>query len=335
MTRNYELETTDVEDICTDFSNHFCNCRLRCLRKIWSSCLAVVMITALTIPCLAQELDPRRWTHLPIGTNFAAGIYGYTEADISFDPVLRVENANLVLHSWGGGYIRTFKLLDKSARIGLVQGYMDGRWTGLVDGVDTVVKRSGFTDSIVRFAISLYGAPPLGGKDFAAYRAEKKVETLVGLAVSVKIPTGEYMEDKLINLGSNRFSFKPQLGIVHNRGKWSFETTVATSFYTHNNEFFGGNKLEQDPFVTIQSHVVYNFRPGLWVAASGGYGYGGESKVNGEVKDDYKENVAWALSFGYPITPSWGIKVAYIDTNPQRFIGVESGTVAVALSTYW
>ena len=53
---------------------------------------------------------------------------------------------------------------------------------------------------------------------------------------------------------------------------------------------------------TIQTHLIYTFRPGLWTAASAGYGYGRESTVSGVKKNDRRENLAWALSFGCPIT---------------------------------
>ena len=93
------------------------------------------------------------------------------------------------------------------------------------------------------------------------------------------------MDDKLINLGTNRYTFRPQLGVVHNRGKWSMELTGAVYIYTDNNDFFNGNRLEQDPYYTIQTHLVYTFFPGLWTAAGAGYGYGGKSTISGEKKN--------------------------------------------------
>ena len=67
------------------------------------------------------------------------------------------------------------------------------------------------------------------------------VETIFGTALVIKLPTGDYMDDKLINLGTNRFTFRPQLGVVHNRGKWSMELTGAVYLYTSNDDFFNGN----------------------------------------------------------------------------------------------
>jgi len=311
------------------------NAHAMLLKNLCMWCLCVFLILGPAILCFAQELEPRRWSHLPIGKNFAGGGYSYTKADIYFDPVLRIEDVEMEMHTWAFKYIRTFELLKKSARVDFLQGYQEGRWTGLVDGVPSSIKRSGWTDSVLRFAINLYGAPPLKTKEFAAYRAKVDVETIIGTALVVQLPTGNYMDDKLINLGTNRFTFRPQLGVVHNRGKWSMELTGAVYLYTENDNFFNGNKLEQDPYYAIQTHLIYTFRPGLWASASAGYGYGGESKVNGEDKNDLRENLAWALSFGFPITRQLSVKAIYLSTRSQESIGQDSDNIGVAFSIYW
>ena len=305
------------------------------LKNLCVCCLCVFLIVGLPFLCLAQELEPRRWSHLPTGANFAGAGYVYTEADISLDPILRIENGEMELHTWAAKYIRTFELFEKSARIDLAQAYQRGRWHGLVDGVPKSVRRGGLSDSVLRFAIDLYGAPPLKGEEFAAYRAKVDVETIVGMALVVQLPTGEYKDDKLINLGTNRYTFRPQLGVVHNRGKWSMELTGAVYIYTDNHDFYNGNKLENDPLYTLQTHLVYTFRPGLWAAAGAGYGYGGESTVNGEEKNDRKENLGWAFSFGYPITPQLGVKVAYLGIRNQESIGQDSDSIGVAFAVFW
>jgi len=305
------------------------------MKKLFVWCLCVFLILGLPILCFAQELEPRRWSHLPTGKNFIGGGYAYTEADIFLDPVLRIEDGEMEMHTWALKYIRTFELLQKSARIDFTQAYQDGRYTGLLNGVPTSIKRSGLADSVLRFAINLYGAPPLEGKKFAAYRAKANVETVFGTALVVQLPTGDYMDDKLINLGTNRFTFRPQLGVVHNRGKWSMELTGAVWLYTDNDDFFNGNKLEQDPYYTIQTHLVYTFFPGLWTAAGAGYGYGGKSTISGEKKNDRRENLAWALSFGFPITRQLGVKVIYLATRSQESIGQDTDSIGVGFSIFW
>jgi len=288
-----------------------------------------------TFPCLAEELEPRRWAHLPIDTNFTGAAYAYTNADISFDPVLKIEDGKVDLHSWAAKYIRTFTFFDKSARVDFLQGYQKGCWTGLLDGVPKKVRRSGWTDTLVRFAINLYGAPPLQGQEYAKYRASTKVETIVGAGLSLQLPTGDYMDDKLINLGSNRFTFRPQIGVVHTRGKWSLETTAIAALFTDNDEFFNGHKLEQDPLYTLNSHLIYTFRPGVWASASAGYDYGGRSTVDGEKKDDRKQDIGWALSVGFPLSRHLGGKLAYVGTRTQESTGVDSDSFVVGLSAFW
>ncbi len=303
-------------------------------KLLWMVFLGVLAL-GLALPCYAQELEPRRWGHLPVGINIVGGGYAYTEADISADPVLLLENVEMEMHTWVVKYIRAFELFGKSARVSFTQAYQEGRWKGLLNGVSASTKRSGPSDSFLRFAINLYGAPPLQGKEFAAYRVEADNETIVGMGLVVQLPTGDYKKDKLINLGTNRFTFRPQLGVVHTRGKWSLEVTGAVWIYTDNNEFFNGSKLEQDPLWTAQVHLIHTFRPGLWAGASVGYGYGGESTLNGVEKDDRKGDLAWALSFGFPITRRVGFKVAYLGSRTQESVGLDSDTIIMGFSINW
>lgn len=284
----------------------------------------------------AQELTPRRWSHLPSDINIAGLGTIYTEGDIYFDPVLQAEDVEMEIYTAALRYIRTFELLEKSARIEIAQGYQDAEWTGQVEGKQASREVNGATDTILRLAMNLYGAPPLKGKAFQDYRKSAyESDTVVGAGVVVTLPTGKYDDDKLLNIGGNRYVIRPQLGIMHSRGKWTYETTVATWFYTKNDDFWNDNELEQDPFYTIQSHLIYTYKPGIWASASLGYGEGGESQVNGVDKSDRKRNLAWALSAGYSFTPRFGIKAAYIGTETQTDKGFDSTSFALGASYVW
>jgi hypothetical protein len=283
----------------------------------------------------AQELQVRRWTHLPINHNFITGNYVSTEGEIAFDPVLRIEDANVDIDTWLVAYVRAFEMFDRTARIEVRQAWQEGTWKGLVDGTPTTVDRSGWSDTFLRFAINLLGAPPLEGKEYAEYRSAADDETIVGLALGIQIPTGQYLEDKLINLGSNRFTFRPQIGIQHRKENWTFEATGTVWLYTDNNAFFDGNKLEQKPFYTVDGSIEYRFDSGLWASASGGIGVGGQSTVNGVVKNDYKENYAWAVSMGFPLTRSMGIKATYLQTDHWSQVGSKSQSVSIGILTNW
>jgi len=205
----------------------------------------------------------------------------------------------------------------------------------LLDGVPRKATRSGWTDTRLRFAINLYGAPPLEGEEYVKYRSSADIETIVGAGLSVQLPTGDYMDDKLINLGTNRFTFRPQIGVVHTHGPWSMEATGYVALYTDNNDFFNGKRLGQDPLCVINGHLIHTFRPGVWAGASAGYDRGGRSTVDGEEKDDRKQNLLWALSLGFPVNWQLGVKVAYLANRTQEDTGSDSDSFIIGVSAFW
>jgi len=283
----------------------------------------------------AQELEPRRWSHLPVGTDYIGVGYLYTEGDILFDPVLRIEDADFEVHTFPAKYIHAFGLGDKSARVEFLGGYQDGHWEGLLDGEPRERNASGPADPIARFAINLAGTPALSGKKFADYRASAGDETIVGAALSVMFPFGQYDRDRLINLGQNRFAFRPQVGVVRTWGNWSAELDGSVWIFTDNDDFFGDQTREQEPIYSGVAHFVCTFRPGLWVGASGGYGYGGESTIAGDAKDDRQEIVAYGVALGIPIHRRAGVKVAYVGTRTQTDLGSDTDTLGAAVSFMW
>jgi len=286
-------------------------------------------------PVSAQDFEIRRWNHLPINENFVFTNFAHTEGDISVDPALRLENVTVDLDTWLLGYIRTFELLDKTARVEVRQAWQSGTWDGLVDGVPTTVNRDGLSDTLARFSVNLVGSPPLAGEAYAAYRATAQVDTIVGAALSVQLPTGQYLEDKLVNLGTNRFTFSPQAGIYQRLHNWSFEATGTARFYTDNTSFFGGNVREQDPSYIVDGSVEYNFQSGLWISAGAGLITGGQSTVNGIEKDDRRGSVGWSVRAGFPVTRSLSFNAGYLETDHWTDVGITSQTVSIGLLGWW
>lgn len=283
----------------------------------------------------AEDLEPRRWNHLPVGLHVFGAGYAYTAADIGLDPALQLEDVEMEMHTWVAKYVHTFALFDRSARVELAQGWQHGRWKGLLSGAPASTERDGLSDTIARFAMNLYGAPPLAGKEFAAYRAGHRVETIIGAAVMVQIPTGDYESDRLINLGSNRFTITPQFGVQHNLGELSLEYTGSVWFYTDNDDFYGGNTLTKDPLYALQGHAIYHFPGHVWAGLSGAYTYGGETAVNGVDSDDLDENLILSVSVGFPLYGPLSGKLAWLGSRTQEDTGMDSDSVVVAVSLTW
>lgn len=280
----------------------------------------------------AQDLEPRRWTHLPVGTSVGSFTYAYTYGDLTLDPVLMIEDARVETHSWVAAFVRAFDCFGRTGRLDLILPYQISEWEGLLAGTPASTEREGLADPWLRLSVDLIGAPALKGKEFQEYRAAHPVHTLVGAAVGVTLPLGEYDEDKLLNLGQNRFTIRPQVGALHMHGPWSYELTTSVSFFTDNDEFFGDTERAQDPLYTTQAHVILSLPSGWWGSVSGGYSWGAESEIDGQPKDDERGDLLYAASFGLPITKTQGLKFVYFRSDTQEAVGGDTSSVFVSWS---
>jgi|TARA_B110000902_G_scaffold266733_1_gene355825 hypothetical protein len=307
------------------------NLNYRLLKKVLFGTVSIV----LSLTCEALEPEPQKWSHLPMDKNFGGIAVVHTEADILSDPTLALEDVDMTLDTWAAKYIRTFELFEKSSRIDITQAYQKARWSGLLDGAIASTSREGLADTFVRVAINLYGAPPLRGKKFGAYRSVVDVETTIGIALNMRLPTGHYLDDKILNIGQNRYVLRPQLGVMHTRGKWSTELTGEIAFHTENDDFFNSKKLKQKPLYILHGHLIYTFKPGQWVSASAGYDYGGENEINNVSQNDRLQNVGWKLSYSHPINRAIGVSFFYLGTRTHESVGLDSDSLAVSTSFVW
>ncbi len=277
----------------------------------------------------AQDLEPRRWSQMPTGLNFVGIGYGYIDGDIFFDPVLLVEDATFDMHAVSLVYVHSFGLFGKSARVDFTLPYRAGRWQGTVNDEFVHFRRRGLGDARIRFSTLLYGGPAQTIQEFVK---SEKARTVVGVAVAVTMPTGKYSKDRLINLGSNRWLIRPQLGVTHTRGKWTSELTGSVYIYTDNKDFWENSELVTEPLLALQAHLIYTFRPGLWASISTGYGWGGESTVNGDAKNNPSGNWLTALSLGFPIDRRQGVKIVMLTGRTQKLTGADIDSVIFAYS---
>lgn len=296
-------------------------------KKLFALALLFVLCWANT--SLAQDTEPRRWAQLPTGVNIAGIGYGYIDGDIYFDPLLQIEEATFEMHKAGLVYMRTMGVMGKSARLDITLPYSAGRWEGTVDGEFTHIRRRGPGDARVRLSMLLYGGPAETLQEFSK---SEKSNTVVGAAVAVSIPTGDYNSDRLINLGNNMWVIRPQLGVTHSRGKWTGELTGSVFIYTDNDHFWKDTQLETDPLFAVQAHLIYTFRPGLWTSVSTAYGWGGEATVNGDAKNNPSGNWLTALSFGFPIDRRQGIKITWIRGRSQKPTGADIDSIVLGYS---
>jgi hypothetical protein len=277
-----------------------------------------------------QELEPRSLTNVPVGTNFALLGYGYGRGDILMDPAIPIEGLNARINTFVGAYVRSFSLLGLSSKLDVVVPFGFGDWTGRLSGVDTATSRTGFGDVRVRLSMNMLGAPALNGSQFVDY--EQK--TIVGLNLQLILPVGQYNPDKLINLGSHRLTYRPQVGVSHKTGKWILEAYGSIWIFSDNGNFFGGNRLAQDALIALKLHAIRSLPRGMWVAGGIGYGIGGRTELNGEPRDTRISALRLGLAYVCPINRHHALKLT-VDSGIRFERGPDFDAIGIVYQYVW
>lgn len=280
-------------------------------------------------PAAGQELEPRAYSVSPAGTNFIVIAYGRSFGDIAFDPSLPIEDASATINGVSPGYFRSINFLGRSANVTLVTPYSWGTLEGTIAGEFQSVRRSGLRDPYLRFAVNLYGAPSMDAKDFASYRPR----TIVGASLAIVAPLGQYDPAKLINLGTNRWSFKPEIGVSRTSGRVSLDFYGGVWLFTDNNNFRGRTR-EQAPIASGQFHLSYTVKPRMWVAFDANVYAGGQTRVNGVPGSDLQRNSRLGGTFSLPLGRQQSVKVSY-SRGAITTVGADFQAIGVAYQYLW
>jgi hypothetical protein len=278
----------------------------------------------------AQEMEPRTYSAVPIGTNFVVFDYARSTGGFSFDPSLPITDVQAKINTYALGFSHSFALAGHTASVAMSVPYANANVTGDVEGAAQSAYRSGLGDTEFRFAVNLLGNPALTPEEFA----RSHLTTILGTSLTVVAPTGQYVPSHLINVGSNRWSFKPELGVSQPIGNWFVEGAAGVWLFTNNNDFNGGQRRSEDPIPVFQWHGGYNWRPGLWIAADVTYFMGGRTSVNGVQDEDVQRSVRYGVTLSVPLGAQWSAKLAWSRGLITR-VGGDFQTLSVALQYHW
>lgn len=278
----------------------------------------------------AQSIEPRAYSPAPIGTNFA--IVGLVESRgaIPIDPALPLSDIDLTIDSVLLAYARSIDLFGKSAKFDLIvpTSHLKGEATYFGQPIEREIW--GVGDPLARLTILFHGAPAMGPAEFAQYRQD----LLLGASVQVSIPVGQYDHERLLNLGGNRWSIKPELGASKTWGRWTVETALGVTFYTRNNDFFGGHERKQKPIYSAQGHIIYNLKPGMWLAANLSWFAGGRTIIDGIEDDNLQENWRTGLILAAPVNRRISLK-ANASTGVSTRTGNNFDLYGIAFQYRW
>jgi hypothetical protein len=276
-------------------------------------------LAACLAPALAaaQDLTPRAYFPAPVSSNFVILTYAYSVGELVFDPTLPITDARGTIHAPVLSVYHAFDLFGRSASVTGTLPFAIGDLRGSVSGEERAVTRRGMADAVVRLAVNVRGGPALPLSEFVKTPVSRN---LFGASLKVVAPSGRYDPALLINIGTNRWAFKPEVGYTGRTGKFVFDAFAGVWLFTANDRFTvseanpAGVTRTQDPIGALEFHVSYDVRPRLWISADINYWHGGRTSVNGvEGSRTLQANSRFGVTGSVPLSRRHSIKVSYSD----------------------
>ena len=282
-------------------------------------------------PARAQELEPRAYSPSPVGTNFVVIAYNTLSGAVLFDPSVPITNAQADIDVLTAGYGRSFGLWGRQGLVTVALPYAAGHVEGDVAEVSRRVRRSGFGDMRVKGSLNIVGVKAMTPAEFA--KAPRR--TVFGASLTVQAPVGEYEPSKLINLGTNRWAVKPELGVSVPVGRWSLESYAGVWFFTKNDAFYpGASTKREDPVASFQLHVSYTFESRVWVAADGTWYGGGQTTIDDGPPSSRLKNTRYGATVSIPATKRQSLKLTASQSASAR-TGSDFDSYGLAWQMVW
>jgi hypothetical protein len=273
-----------------------------------------------------QELEPRAYSPSPTGTTFVVFSGTRSTGSVLTDPSAPLTDVEAEIGLFGLGIGHAFALMGRSA---LVLGLVPMAWaeaSGQIGEDRREASRRGLADPRVKLAVILAGSRPMTAAEFAG----RPRRAIVGTSLTVVAPWGQYEPTKLVNLGSNRWSIKPEVGLSIPAGRWTHDVYAGVWVFTDNDAYYpGGSRRHQDPVFSLQGHVSYTFGRRAWVAVNATWYSGGTFTVDGAQAGEPFRNARLGATLALPVGLRQSLKVAYSAGAATR-VGADFTTISAA-----
>jgi hypothetical protein len=266
---------------------------------------------------------------------FAPGQYIYPNADIE---------ANVFIANWV--YFMTLFNRPSSLAVNLAGGDISADVNtkvplqflppGIQPNIAFSQSSSGFADPSMQLVVNLFGTPPMRSNfDLLNY------EPTLTLAVAVMLafPIGEYDDDKLVNIGLNRwfgriaFPIKYHFGVFDPGHMSSIELVPSVWLFDENDDFVG-QKLENDPLWQLEAHLTHDFTTSFWGSLDLLYRSGFQSEINGvEVGDDLDIGDL-GFTFNFQATDNLAIR-AFFSSNVFGDNDLDNSLIRIQFTYVW
>jgi len=295
-------------------------------------CSGAGLCLVLASPAWAQDLDPRAYARVPVDGTFFVGGFSLSHGGVLTDPTLPVTDIKATVETPSLGLARSFNLFGRTAQVFGALPYSWAQVSGNVLGEASETTRAGLSDMRIRFSALVRGAPAASMLEIA--KAPRR--TILGTSLTIVAPAGQYSADKLINLGTNRWAFKPEFAVSRPVGqRWLIDVYAGLWLFTANDSYYPGHVLRtQAPIGAFQAHVSYNFRRQLWAAFDATYYVGGHTTVQGVPNDDGQSNSRLGATVNLPVGQWHSVKLSVSRGAIIRY-GANFTTLSVGWQTAW
>ena len=265
----------------------------------------------------AQDLAPRAYVITPLHSNAVTLTYSFFDGSLIFDGEAPITGASARVNVSIFSAYHSFNLFGRTASFLASLPYGNGNFRGTVADAETRAYRSGLLPVTFRFSVNLIGGPSMSVDEFRKWRQK----TILGASLKLVPATGQYDPTKLINFGTNRWAFKPELGYSRRWGHWIVDAYGGAWFFTTNSNFFsrnqhspGINTQSQSPIGSFEGHLSYDFKPRLWLSLDGNYWFGGATSLNGVSNPGtVQRNSRVGLTASIPVSKHQSVKLSYSD----------------------
>ena len=294
------------------------------------SALTACVLAASATAVHAQSIEPRAYSNAPVDVNFLIGGYAYTRGGLAFDSSLPLTDPSLATSSAVLAYARTLDLWGKSGKFDVIAPYtwLSGSANYRGDPLDREV--NGFADPTFRLSVNFFGAPALPLSEFKYYEQD----LIVGASLQVSVPAGQYDGTRLVNIGTHRWYFKPEMGVSKAIGQWTFEGKAGVTLFTTNDDFYNGNRRAQDPLYSLSGHAIYSFRSGIWTSVDVTYFAGGRTTLNGVLDANLQQNWRVGATLALPVDVRNSVKL-YANSGVSARTGNSYDLVGAAWQYRW
>lgn len=302
------------------------------LTRMALAAMVSLCLLLLVVPVSAQDLDPRAYANVPVNATFLVSGFSLSNGGAVADPTLPLTGIHATVQTPSLGVAHTFSLFGRTAQAFGALPYSWAQVSGNVFGEAADTTLAGLSDMHVRISVLVRGAPAASVLEIL--KAPRR--TILGTSLTVVAPTGQYFSNRLINVGTNRWTFKPEFAVSRPIGQgWLLDTYAGLWLFTANNAFYPGALVRtQAAIAAFQAHVSYNFRRQTWAAFDATYYVGGRTTIQGVENDDRQSNSRVGATLVLPVGRRHSVKFAVSRGAIIRY-GADFSTVSFGWQTAW